>query len=709
MNRSWALLLVLGPAALRAQSVAAGDSALARGDTTAAIRAYEAATAKNLHDAEAHYRAGVLWMTRHHVGDNVSPPRQKAEEHLRYAARFQPDSAKYLSALADVFKTSPDIPSVSQVSGLIIRAADAAKKHPSPATATMLYRAARVQFGRSGRAGSRPVTMDVRELDKERAYDDEDFVDKFLNERVRNDLDGVFTTTVHDAEEYARAALVAEPRYVAAGGLLALIMVDQRRSPEAISVTRHLVAAAPDSGRAWALLGMSLTRANKWGEAQAAFDTALARMTPAQRAPYGNLALLLTPGDSDAFTRLTARAQAHVDSLYWITRQPLFLTKLNEPRTEFYTRFTYAEHKYSDMSDAFRYNRYARPDLYWRYGPAERWPVLNPGGGPTVDFVWLYPHSRMRALYEALGGRSNRSMDLYREAAIVLPATFDNVPALYNLDTIDVQTAQFRGEDHRRTDIAVFSFMPVGRMARTAPHIELELNTAAIVKDSLMADVALERQDARLTGGDSLQMEHRTWRLNLEPRQYLLRVEALLAAIQRAASSQAALSVRSFAGDTLLMSDVVMAGRLAPRDSTPQRWTEFFLEPSSGRLDPQQPISLLWEIYNLVPDTAGVVRYHVELRVTVKEIERHGFLAELLGVLGDATGLSARGDDAVALGYNRAGNGRPGAARVEFITLNIHNAPNATYEVEVQITDQITKRVVSELRHLTVTPTPLRR
>jgi hypothetical protein len=156
-----------------------------------------------------------------------------------------------------------------------------------------------------------------------------------------------------------------------------------------------------------------------------------------------------------------------------------------------------------------------------------------------------------------------------------------------------------------------------------------------------------------------------------------------------------------------MLSDVVVANRLAPRDSAYSRWTDFLVEPSAGRFAPDAPVALLWEIYNLVPDSAGRARYAVELHITVRDIERKGFAARILGGIGDAVGLSAKGDDEVSLVYNREVTTPPGGRQVEYLTVDLENAPVATYVIMLRVTDKLTQQVAEARRQITVTAAQL--
>src|SRR5262249_15352916 len=152
-----------------------------------------------------------------------------------------------------------------------------------------------------------------------------------------------------------------------------------------------------------------------------------------------------------------------------------------------------------------------------------------------------------------------------------------------------------------------------------------------------------------------------------------------------------------FGRDSLTLSDVIVAENVAPKDSAPQRWTDFFVQPSAGRLLPGAPIALLWEVYNLTPDSTGTSRYRVDLPIDVKEVERRGFFARILGGVRDAVGLSARGDDQVAIGFNRSQRANASGTYVDYLKVDLQNAPEATYGIHLTITDQVTHQTVQKL------------
>jgi hypothetical protein len=125
-----------------------------------------------------------------------------------------------------------------------------------------------------------------------------------------------------------------------------------------------------------------------------------------------------------------------------------------------------------------------------------------------------------------------------------------------------------------------------------------------------------------------------------------------------------------------------------------------------GRFVPDAPVGLLWEIYNLTPDSTGTARYTVDVRITVQNIERTGFAARILGGIGDAMGLTARGDEAVALTYDRSATVRPGGTQVEYLSVQLEDAPKAEYAISLTVTDRISGATREALRRIVVTETP---
>jgi GWxTD domain-containing protein len=491
-------------------------------------------------------------------------------------------------------------------------------------------------------------------------------------------------------------------------GLLAVALGEGGRWEEAVPVARRLVRAVPDSGRAWAILGMTYARTGRWRGAEAAFDTALARMTPAEAAPYRDLGRIMRRADRLRWDTLPDGSRARLDSLYWRIAQPLALSGQNEVQAEFYARLTYVEHRWSDPWVGYRGHETDIGTVYVAYGPPDYWMMFE-----RERIVWIYRTSHFRFLFSLtagyararFAGESREGLRLAQEAS---PARFDNIPLYRTLDTILVQAAQFRDRADR-TSVLVFGAIPVARMMDSVPLADLELTTGAVVTDSVGRELQRDRRAEVVRPAATDDLLHRSWRLSLPAGAYLLRAEAHLPVVERGARGMEALDVRPFPRGPLALSDVLAADRVEPRDTLARRWLDFFLEPNGGRFLPGDSVALLWEIYDLVPDSLGMADYEVQLRITVASIERRSVIAQIVGGLGDAAGFTAEGDDRVTLEYARRVPAGPDGTVTEHVTVELRDAPEGRYTIAVTVLDRRTGAAATRERAVLVRRDPPRR
>ncbi len=710
MLRPWALcVVVLAPAALAAQTLDDVRRLAAGGDTAGAITAVEVLLKRDQRNAEAQWLAGLLHLSRHVPGARVSAPRRTAEEHFKYATRFQPDSAKYWLSLADLYRTDDLMTIRRQVPGLLRRAADLVEASPTDSmTAEVGYRLARLEWERYEHFGRRHTAADVGEgTVTPGLFSEWKYWEEFLDHGVRQvPVDG---ESIVSAEGALWQVLRARPGDVSAAGLLVVLLGETHRWPEAVPVARRLVGAVPDSGRAWAILGLACARDGRWTDAATAFATAFARMTPAERAPYEDLGQIMRRADRIRWEQMEAAGRARLDSLYWQAARPLVLSGVNEVQSEFYARIAYADHRWTDRWLRFRGYETDIGTVYVAYGPPDHWLIFDRS---FITWVYLRPHYRFQ--FNLTPGYTRArfagdSREVLRVAREESPARFDNIPLFRDLDTILVQVSRFRGRGDTAA-IAVFGAIPLTRLTGAAGITDMQVATGAIVTDSLGRELQGDRRGELVQDAGPDGVIHRSWRLALAPGRYLLRSEAHVPALDRGARGVEILDVRRFPAAGLALSDVLAANRIAPRDSLASRWTDYLIQPNGGRFLPGSTVGFLWEIYNLDADSSGMARYDVELRITVEAIERRALFARIVGGVADATGLSAVGDDRVSLNWSRGAAVGPEGVVTEHVEVELRDAPEGRYTVSVTVGDRGTGAVaVSERTFLVLRDPPARR
>jgi hypothetical protein len=111
---------------------------------------------------------------------------------------------------------------------------------------------------------------------------------------------------------------------------------------------------------------------------------------------------------------------------------------------------------------------------------------------------------------------------------------------------------------------------------------------------------------------------------------------------------------------------------------------------------------LYWENYGVKGDSARNSRIRVDLALRVSELQRApGLTARVLGGLADAIGASAKGDDRVALRYERTVAIDASDRVVNYLALDLGDAPFATYDLELTVTDLVSGQ--QSVQHRTVT------
>jgi GWxTD domain-containing protein len=543
--------------------------------------------------------------------------------------------------------------------------------------------------------------------------------DEFTTRMVRPTASDMGAQYLDAAETKLRHGLDARPYDGRLLGLLTVVLGERDRWSDAAALLRQVTRLAPDSGRAWALYGLALTRSHRYPEAEDAFRTGLAAMAAAERAPYLDIGVIMRRAEQIRWAQMPDSVRAAFDSVFWRAAQPLLLTETNELKAEYYARLTYADHRWTDPWRGYRGASTDMGAVYVRYGPPDFWATLGGGSdfiedstditsqqglGPSgpgarreqaaQTVVWVYNASRLRFTFAQNSGfaqayfpMSGASAEAFRSSRNVGPARFDNVPISQAMDTIAVQAAQFRGPEDS-TAIAVFGALPVRRMTDSLPLVTVPLVSGAFLQSRRGTELLRDRRTETLRlDAETPAVQHRSWRLTMGPGEYTLRVEALIPAHDRAARGVAPFAVRSYWGSWLMLSDILVAGRVAPRDSTASRWSDYLIEPNGGWFTPGQQVGLLWEIYNLVPDDAGQVAYSVDLRFTVEALTRRSTFAQVVGGIADAVGLTAEGDDRIALHYTHTTDATPNYVNVEYLMVDLKDSPEGTYTIEVEVRD----------------------
>ena len=504
-------------------------------------------------------------------------------------------------------------------------------------------------------------------------------------------------------EAHYRAALSYVPDHPqAARGLLALLH-RQGRFEDMATEAQRLAEVNPDDTYAHIFLGLAFYESLDWTAARNAFDTGLALMPPAERAPYDNVAYLLNEEDAAEYQRLEPGNAREYERILWAKSDPLFLIPENERAMEHIARVTYAELAFGDPERRLPGWSSDRGEVFIRYGmPPNIWMLRQDGAGPNPAgstrrwIFWNYRPEVPSFVFNRQVGynrvdfdfSANTQMYLRQVSETEATTTFES-RAVNRWTEIPAQIARFKGAAPGQVEVLAFlradpdSFnLFEGDSVRVGMFL---FNRS--YEDSASVTHSVKAED---TGNVlfTFELPRGTFEYSLEG----LAADSRVAARNRGTIT--AIPVRRVGLST---SDLVLAGGVIPRVEQPGGWRDFAIGASRDLVfDADDDIHVYMEIYGLTTDFMGSSEYTVE--VTLQDAERRSVGARLLRSLGSLIG-GAEGDLAVRF----VRNVEPVDGVVpEYFSVSADEAGEGAHRLIIAITDRTTGASVSVERELAI-------
>lgn len=501
-------------------------------------------------------------------------------------------------------------------------------------------------------------------------------------------------------EAQYRAALSYVPDHPqAARGLLALLH-RQGRFEDMATEAQRLAEVNPDDPYAHIFLGLAFYESLDWTAARDAFDTGLALMPPAERAPYDNVSYLLDEDDRASYGQLEAEQAREYERILWAKSDPLFLIPENERAMEHIARVTYAELAFGDPERRLPGWSSDRGQVLIRYGlPESIWMLRQDGAGAGANGRWIFWNYRLEVpsfvFSRELGYNrvhfdfdANTGQYLRQVSETEATTTFES-RAVNRWTEIPAQIARFRGAAPGQVEVLAFlradpdSFnLFEGDSVRVGMFL---FNRS--YQDSASVTHAVKAED---TGNVLF-----TFELPRGTFEYSL--EGLAAESRVAARNRGTISAIPVPRMGLSTSDLVLAGGVVPRVDRPGGWRDFAIGASRDLVfDAHDDIHVYLEIYGLTTDFLGSSEYTVE--VTLQDAERRSVGARLLRSLGNLIG-GAEGDLAVRF----VRNVEPVDGVVpEYFSVSADEAGEGAHRLIIAITDRTTGASVSVERELAI-------
>jgi GWxTD domain-containing protein len=685
------------------------------------MKALDRATRVAPRFAPAFYQRGVLLSRSADMGMSDALNRYKAHQMIDHALDLDRDNPLYLVELGRLRLKTPILR--IEAERIFKRALTAAEKRDDTKTlAAVQFEIGQIYERRYQSVAHRYMLgISASIPDPDRAVDDPRYTREFL-ESSTAPLPDAGELDRRKAEDRYRAALLSDPSHSGAASGLFFLLYDGNRYEEMVRLAQELRTIQNSEPRLWLALGLALHRLNRDVEATRAFDSAITRLTPDERREMLSIQDIVRDSAARSYRNLGDVERNETDSMYWDLADPLKITDVNEARVEFLARVAAADLRFTSAEFAQRgwktdrgtiLIRYGEPPVVATFAPSAEYGRPNDAASEAVGRVttlWWYPESKLRFIFIGPPAMNYAffagSFRAYAEnARNVYPARFDNLGTAYRVDSIPVQVARFRADDRKNVETIIAAELPLSNMTKSLDVAQASVETQLMVTDGSRRVLMSQRDTSVVKLGSNDGVTERTWRRTFTPGDYLYRVEARDGGSGNGARGLSALPVSPFPIGSLSTSDILVARtlRLKPGISTPRTRDDLVLRPNASmEFARGDTLFLYWENYGVKSDSARNSRIRVDLALRVAELQRApGLSARVLGGIADAIGTSAKGDDRVALRYERTVAIDASDRVVNYLALDLGNAPFATFDLELTVTDLVSGQ--KSVQHRTVT------
>ena len=594
---------------------------------------------EDLEEAAKRDRSGRTMhaLARLYLGAETISARDDAGRWLRRAMEKEPESAEYRSTYAELLWAS----------GQRQRAYEAARKahELDPDNVRALYYAGRYAVWSWEMSHWTDMAGGV----------DADVSDRSSGHTIRQleyeDID------LSVGEEFLNRAIALDPGHRAARVLLGVVYHETKRPTHLVKLFEEYQRAHPDDRDAPFFIGLGYQSKGDLKAALQSYAEGLSRLSEGEVRLMQSAVMLVQREDEPLPDREALER-------FWLPRDPVFLTPVNERLMAHCSRVAYANLRYGDPRRGIEGWKTDRGQAHVRYGQ----PLARQMSPADVDVgLDASPEAYDAAAQEV--ERTGRMPYRFRhraetwgydgfELTFLNTATWDSwrfgqgiaegrrthnygeftrwVPEYYSHPhqyPAPCQVAQFRGEAGK-TRVELYYGLEADRVesrdagsgvrsvAAQQGLFLFDTEWDPVQRDVTSADMLPWVVDPSSGKGYLLCGEH----LTLDPGTYHLGAEAEDQKTGTAGTVRDTVQVRAFGVDTLEVSDVLLARRVVERRERPFGRGRYMVLPNplkQCRRDGH--VALYFEVYNLTRDAFGATRYRVTYQIRAlpeTEIER---------------------------------------------------------------------------------------
>jgi len=454
-------------------------------------------------------------------------------------------------------------------------------------------------------------------------------------------LDGIiymqsFALHAHQkAADYFKQAISANPHFTAAYYRLALLYFEFQQLEPMIQLLESAVKIMPADKNCHLFLGFAYQQTQRYAEAEREYALARAFMQHEEESIFESVEPVLSPAQLKQVQ--TAMKPDSMHEMMWLSKDPFFLTDVNERKLEHFSRVAYANLRYSFPERGVEGWQTDRGKVQIRYGePLYKYrtrPYIGtfvPGTRNPLHHskeYWIYSDFHFIFEDQYLSGNYAFAWEdgAQPDFKFVYDDMIKNQPDFYRIQPdsemfeTPLEIVAFKGADGK-TDLEICYGIPAEKIHMKKQ--QFHLKQGVFFFDPEWQPVVSRRTDLFLTRDNFIELDTSAFgvgriQATLEPGVYHFAMEFMDQNSAQAATIHKEVAIDTFFTDRFQMSQVLFAHDLKPpqTDSLPKR-SDFHIIPNPlGVYAAGQPVIVYYEIYGLSQDNFGACRYSIEYTI----------------------------------------------------------------------------------------------
>lgn len=439
------------------------------------------------------------------------------------------------------------------------------------------------------------------------------------------------------ASEYYKKAIAINPKFPDAYYRLALVYYEFNNYAEMIQLLESAVKIIPDDKNCHLFLGFAYQNTKNYSRAAVQYQTAKKLMSPQEREMLESVDYVLTPNQDLNYATISAAEKQDFQQKFWRSKDPFYLTEVNEREMEHFSRLAYSNLRFSKPERKIEGWQTDRGKVLIRYGePVSKYrtrPFIGEvfGDGRNtlhhskevwiyLDFNFVFEDRYMSDNYTFAWGfrpgadnkeNYERLIKKYPDYYKLIPdSQFFNVP-------FDV--VAFQGQN-KKTELEFCYNVPIGKISSSGHRFRLrqgiflfdESWNLIIQKTS---NFSFQKDDIATINREPCYGNHES--VELKPGTYHLAFEFEDERSGKRSRIQRDIRVIGFLKNQFQMSDILFAHEVRPPNLNvlPAR-SDFQIIPNPLKSYRRgEPVVIYYELYQLSLDFNGETRFRIEYQI----------------------------------------------------------------------------------------------